>query len=124
MHLMWIATSQEQDVFINLMLLAASQERTRKPRTGEPPGKAHTSGTAITLVRSSQMVSMRPASPCGISGNGMRPKKPLIAPGIYSKRIHPVSGLLSWICQHAGFTDRRHGALGIFIVKGQAPRGL
>lgn len=44
--------------------------RTRKPRTGLPPGSLQTRGTAITLVRSSQTVSISPSSPWGTSGRG------------------------------------------------------
>ena len=41
-------------------------QRTRKPSTALPPGTMHTSGTATTLVSSSQQDSTRPSVPCGM----------------------------------------------------------
>ena len=45
-------------------------ERTRNPRTGLPPGSLQTRGTTTTDVSSSHTLSIRPSSPCGISGHG------------------------------------------------------
>ena len=48
----------------------AEGTRTRNPKTGLPPGSAQTRGTVTTDVSSSHTLSIRPSSPCGISGQG------------------------------------------------------
>jgi len=50
--------------------LLAEGMRTRNPKTGLPPGSLQTRGTVTTDVSSSHTHSMRPCSPCGISGQG------------------------------------------------------
>lgn len=53
--------------------------RTRNPKTGLPPGSLQTRGTVTTDVSSSHTHSMRPCSPCGISGQGSCFHAPAIA---------------------------------------------
>ncbi len=56
-------------------------QRTRKPSTALPPGTMHTSGTATTLVSSSQQDSTRPSVPCGMGNCAARSASPALACG-------------------------------------------
>ncbi len=71
-----------------MRLCFGGQGLTRNPNTGLPPGSLHMAGTATTLVISSQMVSMRPSVPWGISGSGSLLIRLLSSTGTCMQTMH------------------------------------